>query len=110
LRALEEALAHVDETGERYFLPEVWRLKGEVAALHSAEDAEACFQRALDEATRLGARGWQLRAALSLTRIQRDEARREHAREGLRSIFATFTEGFDTPDLQRAAALLAHAQ
>jgi predicted ATPase len=109
LGILAEALALVDHTGERYWEAEVYRLKGELLlrqAVPDAPQAEACFQQALAVAHRRQAKSWELRAALSLSRLWQQQGKRAEARELLAPIYGWFTEGFDTPDLQEAKALL----
>ena len=68
--------------------------------------AEACFQQALDVARRQQAKSWELRAAMSLSRLWQQQGKRAEARELLAPIYGWFTEGFDTADLQEARALL----
>ena len=66
----------------------------------------ACFQQALDIARRQQAKSWELRAAMSLSRLWQQQGKRAAARELLAPIYGWFTEGFDTADLQDAKALL----
>jgi predicted ATPase len=109
LRLLVEALGHVDHTGERYYEAEVYRLKGELLlrqAVPDAPQAEACFQRALVVARRQQAKSWELRVALSLSRLWQQQGKRAEARQILAEVYGWFTEGFDTPDLQEAKVLL----
>jgi predicted ATPase len=68
--------------------------------------AEACFQQALDVARRQEAKSWELRAAMSLSRLWRQQDKRDDARALLAPIYDWFSEGFDTADLQEARALL----
>ena len=68
--------------------------------------AEACFQQALDIAHRQQAKSLELRAAMSLGRLWQRQGKTEHARQLLTGVYAWFTEGFDTADLQEAKALL----
>jgi predicted ATPase len=75
------------------------------AAADEAE-AEACFHQALDIARRQQAKSWELRAAMSLSRLWQRQGRRTEARELLAPIYGWFTEGFDIADLQEAKALL----
>src|SRR5205823_12867250 len=94
-------LAHVDHTGERQFEAEVYRIKGELLLQQAIPDmpqVEACFQQA---------KSWELRAALSLSRLWQQQGKRDEARTLLAPIYGWFTEGFDTADLQEAKALLA---
>ena len=88
---------------------ELYRLQGELLlrqAVPDARQAEACFQQALAVARRQQAKSWELRAAMSLTRLWQRQGKRAEARELLRPIYGWFTEGFDTADLQDAKALL----
>ena len=71
-----------------------------------AGGAEACVQQALAVARRQQAKSLELRAAMSLARLWRQQGKRDKARELLAPIYGWFTEGFDTADLQEAKALL----
>jgi predicted ATPase len=73
-------------------------------------EVETCFVRALTVAREQDARLWELRAATSLARLWRDQGRRAEAHDLLAPIHDWFTEGFDTPDLQDAKALLDELQ
>jgi predicted ATPase len=109
LTLLAEALAVIDETGERRWEAELYRLKGELPRTRSAAydtEAETCFQRALDVARRQEAKSLELRAAMSLSRLWQQQGRRDDARALLAPIYSWFTESFDTADLQEAKALL----
>ena len=75
-------------------------------AVPDAAQAEACFQQALAIARRQQAKSWELRAAMSLSRLWQQQGKRAEARELLAPIYGWFTEGFDTADLQEAKALL----
>jgi predicted ATPase len=93
----------------RVYEAEVHRLKGELLLRQAVPDvpqAEACFQQALTVARRQQAKSWELRAALSLSRLWQQQGKRAEARELLAPIYRWFTEGFDTLDLQEAKALL----
>ena len=70
------------------------------------ESAEACFQHALTIARRQQAKSFELRAAMSLSRLWQRQGRRDAARQLLAEVYGWFTEGFDTADLQEAKALL----
>jgi predicted ATPase len=109
LTVLAEALTLVGEAGERCFEPEIYRLKGELLLQRSADyhvEAQACFQQAIAVARRQQAKSWELRAAMSLSRLWQRQGRRTEARALLAPVYGWFTEGFDTPDLQEAKALL----
>jgi predicted ATPase len=111
LELVQEALALAEKRGLRSFLPEFVRLKGELllqrgdVAVGAA--AEACFAQALEGARPPRARTWELRAAMSMARLWQRRGRREDARALLAGVYEWFTEGFDTPDLRDARALLA---
>jgi predicted ATPase len=87
----------------------VYRIQGEVLLRHvvpAVTQAAACFQQALDVARRQQARSLELRAAMSLSRLWQRQGKFTKARELLAPLYGWFTEGFDTPDLQDARALL----
>jgi len=108
LALLDEALLIVERTGERWFAAELNRRKGELL-LRRGQDAaaEELYRKALSIAVEQQAKLWELRAAASLARLRRDQGRRAEARDLLAPIYGWFTEGFGTPDLQEAKALLA---
>jgi predicted ATPase len=109
LEALGEALAMLDKSGVRWWEAELYRLKGELLLQHAVappEEAEACFQQALDIARRQQAKSLELRAAMSLSRLWQRQGKSGAARELLAEIYGWFTEGFDTADLQEAKGLL----
>jgi predicted ATPase len=104
-----EALALMHKHGERYWEAELHRLKGKVllqSAMGQQEEAEACFQQALDIARRQQAKSLELRAATSLARLWQQQGKRQEARDLLAPVYGWFTEGFDTVDLQEAKSLL----
>jgi predicted ATPase len=109
LRAVEEALAAVQQNEEGHYEAEVYRLKGELllqkAPAHQ-EAAEAQFQQALTVARRQQAKSWELRTAMSLARLRQQQGKRAEARALLAEVYGWFTEGFDTTDLQEAKVLL----
>ena len=99
-----------ERTEERWLIAELLRVKGETllwrGAPGAAVTAEGHFRQALDWASRQGALSWELRAATSLARLWRDQARRKQAYELLALVYARFTEGFATADLIEAKRLL----
>jgi TOMM system kinase/cyclase fusion protein len=109
LRVLAEAQAAMDESGRRNYEAEIYRLQGEFllhqAVLDTAQ-AEAYLQHALTIARRQQAKSWELRAAMSLSRLWQRQGKYAEARELLAPVYGWFTEGFDTADLQEAKALL----
>ena len=88
-------------------LPEVYRIKGELLNRSGlTHDVEECFSQALKVAQAHGARLLELRAAMSLARLWRDQGKPAQARDLLAPVYGWFTEGFDTLDLKEAKALL----
>jgi predicted ATPase len=104
---LDDALRIVERTGERWFAAELYRHKGQLLLRQGhSEAAEELYRKAFSIAEEQGAKLWELRAAASLARLRRDQGRRPEARNLLAPIYSWFTEGFDTPDLKEAKALL----
>src|SRR5438128_1068082 len=112
LRLVTEALERAQQSGERSWEAELYRLKGELlvhaegGVQNTAVTAEECFHQALAVARRQQAKSFELRAALSLSRLWQQQGQRDAARELLAPLYHWFTEGFDTADLQEAKALL----
>jgi predicted ATPase len=109
LVATTDALAEVAGTGERFWEPELNRLKGELLLKYDAaneSEAEACFLSAIQIARAQGARSWELRAATSLSRLWQQQNKHAEARELLAPVYAWFTEGFDTVDVKEAQLLM----
>ena len=99
----------ISATGERWFEPELHRLKAEALIASIPGDpagAEASLGRALSVAREQGAKFWELRVATTLARLWRDQGRRREAGDLLAPVYGWFTEGFDTPVLQAAKDLL----
>jgi predicted ATPase len=121
LQALAEALTMGHQTGERHHEAEQYRLKGEMllrriidrtskdgvspAALQT--EAETCFHQALEVARQQQARLWELRAAMSLSRLWKQQGKQKQAKQMLAEIYGWFSEGFETRDLNEARTLLA---
>ena len=106
---LADALEWVRRTGERYYEAELLRHRGELLLARPTPDprtAEHCLVEALETACRQRAKTWELRAAVTLARLWRDEGKRIRARDLLAPIYGWFTEGFDTADLKDAKELL----
>jgi predicted ATPase len=125
LRVLDEALAVVQRNGERYYLAELYRIKGELLLLQAkdrrlareaaggqavsdpqAAQADDCFHQSIKIAREQKAKSWELRAVMSLARRYQDQNKRAEAHALLKRIYSNFTEGFDTADLREAKALL----
>jgi predicted ATPase len=109
-RCIGEAMTAVETTKERWCQAEINRIAGEIALNlrdPNAAKAEAYFERALTVARQQRAKSWELRAAMSLARLWRNQSKVQEARELLAPVYGWFTEGFDTRDLKEAKALLA---
>ena len=107
--ALNEALAVVDKNDDRFHEAELHRLKGELLLAATADqgvEAEVSFQRAIDIARRQHSKSWELRATMSLARLWQRQGRDEEAQAALAAVYGSYTEGFTTPDLIDARALL----
>ena len=105
--SLDEAFAFVDKTDERYWEAELFRLKGELLLVdHEIAGAEACLNRAIEIARKQSAKSLELRAAMSLSRLWGERGKKNIAKKLLMEVYNWFTEGFDTPDLVEAKALL----
>jgi predicted ATPase len=111
LNRLAEAEALIQRTRERWVEAELHRLRGTLLlSLDRHEPAEESYRQALAVAQRQSAKFWELRAALDLARLWRDQGKRTEARELLSPVYGWFTEGFDTPVLKEAEALLEQLQ
>jgi predicted ATPase len=109
LSVLDEALAHVHQTGERFFEAELHRLRGSLPLQQSSDnsaEAETSFHRALDIARHQQAKSLELRAATSLVTLWQSQGKRQDAYDLLAPVYGWFTEGFDTADLKDAKTLL----
>jgi predicted ATPase len=107
LATLDEAFTLVEKTGERNWEAELNRVQAEMLlSLGRDVDAEVRFQHAIEVARCQGARSWELRATTGLARLWQEQGRFQEARQMLANIYDWFTEGFDTPDLLEARALL----
>ncbi len=108
-RYMAEAMNTMETNKEKWFEAEVNRIAGEVELRSPEPDtakAEGYFERALTVARQQQAKSWELRAAISLARLCRDQGKPQQARELLAPVYGWFTEGFDTRDLKEAKALL----
>ena len=108
-RSISEAMSVMDTSKEAWFEAEVRRIAGEIALMSPRPDiakAEAYFERALVVARAQQAKSWELRAAMSMARLWRNQGKRDAARDLLAPVYGWFTEGFDTLDLKEAKALL----
>ena len=106
---IDDAIETMERSKEKWSEAEVNRIAGEIALKSLAPDrekAEAYFNRALTVARQQQAKSWELRAAMSMARLWRDQGKRDEGRDLLASVYGWFTEGFDTLDLKEAKALL----
>jgi tetratricopeptide (TPR) repeat protein len=107
LEFLAKALKLSEQTGARSFLAEIYRGQGELMMKRGAEsEAESLFEQAINVARQQQLRLWELRATVSLARLQQKQGCITEAQSSLTTIYGWFTEGFDMPDLREARALL----
>jgi predicted ATPase len=110
LRALTQGLILVDETGERFYEARLLGLQGDILLLrggaNAENDAETAYLKSLEVARQQGAKAWELRTATSLTRLWGLQGRTREGVDLLASLYGSFGEGFDTPDLVDAKVLL----
>ena len=107
-RCIEEAMNGMEQTSETWFEAEVNCIAGEITrrSERGGLTAEKYFEHALAVSRRQQAKSWELRAAMSMARLWRDQGKAQQASELLAPIYGWFTEGFDTLDLKEAKALL----
>jgi class 3 adenylate cyclase/tetratricopeptide (TPR) repeat protein len=113
LAAIAQGFEHVRVSGERHYSQELHRIKGELLLATSRDpgdgvldEAEGCFRCALDQCRAQGAKSFELRAAMSLAYLWSWRGKRREALGLLSETYGWFTEGFETPDLQQARALI----
>ena len=107
--AIAEAKRRIEAGGEIWLRSEVRRVEGEIQMRrpgHDPQRVEDAFLDALAIARAQQAKSWELRAAISLAQLWAGQGERQKARDLLAPVYAWFTEGFDTPDLKDARALL----
>jgi class 3 adenylate cyclase/predicted ATPase len=108
-RCIGEAVTVIENAKERWYEAEVHRAAGEIALLSPERDvanAEAYFERALAVARQQQAKSWELRAAMGMARLWRDQGKQKEARDLFAPVYGWFTEGFDTLDLKEAKNLI----
>ncbi len=108
-RYIGEAMTAMETTKEKWHEAEINRIAGEIALMQPKPDAakaQSFFERALSVARTQQAKSWELRAAMSLARLWRDQGKVQQARELLAPVYGWFTEGFDTLDLKEGKGLL----
>jgi predicted ATPase len=107
--SFDKAIGTIKIGEEKRWEAEVNRIGGEIALMSSEPDmskAESYFERALAIAREQQAKSWELRAAMSMARLWRDQDKRRQAHDLLAPVYGWFTEGLDTLDLKEAKALL----
>jgi predicted ATPase len=108
-RCIGETMTAAETTKEKWYEAEIHRTAGEIALMSPERDAakaEAYFERALAIGRAQKAKSLELRAAMSMARLWRDQGKRQQAHDLLAPVYGWFTEGFDTLDLKQAKALL----
>lgn len=109
LAAIDAAIAHAEQTNDVFWLPNLLRARGEILLAYSradSADAEDALTRSIDVARKQSALGWELKAAIPLSRVLEEQGRRDQALPILEGIYRRFTEGFRTRDLVTARSLL----
>jgi tetratricopeptide (TPR) repeat protein len=109
LKTVEQALSFAQSSGASYNMAELWRIHGELSLLQDVGNrrhAKQAFERAIEIAHEQKAKLLELRATISLARLSAREGHSDEGRAMLAEIYNWFTEGFDTPDLKDAKALL----
>jgi tetratricopeptide (TPR) repeat protein len=111
LATVDDALARCEARDERWYQAELLRIKGDLllreSKFHSVSTAERAYEQAFELARGQGALFWELRTAASMARLRRSQDRPGEAREVLASVYGKFSEGFATPELAQARAMLA---
>jgi predicted ATPase len=110
LATIDRALASANRGGEVWYVAELLRVNGELLLRGTGDQsisaAERCFSEALEVAREHDALSWELRIALSFARLRVGQDRQDDARQLLAPVYGRFTEGFETPDLRSASAML----
>jgi predicted ATPase/DNA-binding winged helix-turn-helix (wHTH) protein len=107
---IDESIRQVEVSGEMFYMPELLRIKGGLLLSKREPDvreAEICFRKSLELSRRQGTRAWELRTARDLAKLLADQGQTENGRTLLQSVYAEFSEGFETADLKAAEDLLA---
>src|SRR5262249_28580776 len=103
LSAARDGLSTCEKTGHRQWEAELHRFEGiALLGLNRLDEGQRALEAALRVAQKQQAKSWELRAAMSLARLWRDQGKRDEARDLLAPVYGWFTEGFDTRDLKEA--------
>jgi hypothetical protein len=106
LAVLERAIARIEASGELLHMPELFRLRGEALAQTGSDEARGALYASLECARRQGALAWELRTAMSLTRLLASRGSSKEGTDLLAEVSSRFHEGFGTADLRAAAGFL----
>jgi class 3 adenylate cyclase/tetratricopeptide (TPR) repeat protein len=106
LVVIEEAVREVEETGERCWEAELYRIRGELLASRDAAEAQRSFEQALAVARSQRARSLELRSAMGLAGLRQRDARQAEPPMFFADVYETFEEGHATTDLMTAKRLL----
>jgi predicted ATPase len=108
LASVAAGLKAIEKAGGAPLEAELYRLKGKalLAGAGTVSEAETAIEESIDVARRQNAKSWELRGAMSLARLRRQQGRLQEAVALLAAVYSWFTEGFDTTDLKEAKALL----
>ena len=110
LAVAADALRAVRRTGDRFGEPELHRIKGELLWATSYNSfmlrRKPASAKRLDVSRRQNAKSFELRAAMSLSRLWQKHGKRAEARKMLAEVYGRFTEGFDSPDQEEARLML----
>jgi predicted ATPase/DNA-binding winged helix-turn-helix (wHTH) protein len=110
LTLIEEGIRQVEVSGEMFYMPELLRVKGGLLLSipePNVQQAQTCFVKSLELSRHQGARAWELRTARELAKLLVEQGDSESGRALLQSVYAAFSEGFETADLRAAEQLLA---
>jgi class 3 adenylate cyclase/predicted ATPase len=114
LRALDDALAIAERTGEKFYVAEIYRLQGVITYAHrgpeAAGETEACYMRSLAACRNQEALAWELRTAVSLARLWSDLGKRQHAADLLAPVCGKFKQGLDTSDVKDAIQMMSELE
>ena len=113
LEAVDDAIRRAERTDERWFFPELLRIRGNalIARAGSAPSGAAneCFTQSLEWARKQQALSWELRTAIDIARLRLGTGP-AHSYRQLQTVYSRFSEGFGTGDLQRAKGLLSELE